>query len=153
MGNPLATVYRPSAKQQTLFKATAYTAFALFSTALNLGTQQTVVVALANRTSAVLPASILCGTAVGFVSKYVLDKYFIFFDQSETVVDETRKVALYGAFSVLTTAIFWGSEVGAFYAFGTASAKYAGAILGLAAGYVLKFKLDQAYTFTGQRAR
>ena len=138
-------------KWRTVFFAATYTAFALFSTALNLGSQQIVGKMLAGRISEVLPASILCGTVAGFAAKYLLDKNFIFFDRSETHGAEARKFSLYAAFSVFTTLIFWGSEIGAYYVFGTTAAKYVGAALGLAVGYVIKFKLDRYYTFTDQR--
>ncbi len=129
----------------------AYAAFAVFSTLLNLVVQQIAVMSLTGRVSGVLPSSILIGTVAGFGAKYLLDKHFIFFDRSKTCGDETRKVALYGVFGVLTTAIFWSSEVGAFHVFGTVKAKYAGAAMGLAVGYATKFLLDQRYTFTGAR--
>ena len=128
-----------------------YVLFALLSTAMNLGTQQIAVMALTGLVGPVLPLSILCGTAAGFVSKYLLDKNFIFFDQSRDGIDETRKVMLYGFFSVFTTALFWGAEIGFLRVFGTAEAKYTGAVVGLALGYALKFVLDRRFTFTGSR--
>lgn len=129
--------------------AALYALFALLSVALNLGVQQIVVVALAGRPGAALPLSMLCGTGAGFVSKYLLDKRFIFFDVSSGHRDEARKVTLYGVFGVFTTAMFWGTEAGFLWLFGTVAAKYAGAVLGLGLGYGLKFALDRRYTFTG----
>ena len=125
-----------------------YGLFALLSTAMNLGAQQMAVVLLAGRVSDVLHASLLCGTAAGFASKYLLDKRFVFFDRSVRRRDEARKVVLYAAFSVATTVIFWGSELGFDWAFGTPAAKYAGAVIGLAIGYAAKFVLDRSFTFT-----
>ena len=133
----------------TARRVAAYAAFAAVSTTLNLVVQQIAVMSMTGRVTGVLPLSILVGTAAGFGAKYLLDKHFIFFDRSTTCRDETRKVVLYGVFGLLTTAIFWSGEVGAFYVFGTAEAKYAGAALGLAVGYATKFILDGRYTFTG----
>ncbi len=121
-----------------------YVLFALVATAANLLTQELVV-----RTSPVAPLalSILAGTAAGFVLKYWLDKRFVFNDAYEGRSSEARKVALYGAFSVLTTLVFWGFEVAFWAIWRTDLAKYSGAVLGLAVGYVAKFALDRAFVF------
>ena len=132
--------------------ALLYGLFALASTAVNLGTQQLATVALTGRSGTARALSMGCGTAAGFAAKYVLDKHFIFFDTSADRRDEARKVALYGAFGLATTALFWATEAGAFALFRTAEAKYAGAALGLTLGYALKFALDRRFTFTGARA-
>ncbi len=124
-----------------------YVAFALIATALNLTVQQLVMVALSGSTSYALPLSVLSGTAVGFTSKYLLDKHLVFFDKSHNRMDEIRKIALYGGFALFTTAIFWGAELGAFYLFGTVQAKFTGAVLGLTIGYTTKYLLDRRYTF------
>lgn len=131
--------------------AVLYVLFALLSTAVNLGTQQIAVMALTGRVGPVLPASLLAGTAAGFVAKYLLDKNFIFLDRSADGREEARKVVLYGFFSVFTTLLFWGTEIGFFRLFGSVEAKYAGAVLGLGLGYALKFLLDRRFTFTGAR--
>ena len=136
----------------TMRRMLLYGFFALLSTAMNLGAQQTAVVLLAGRVSDVLHASLLCGTAAGFASKYLLDKRFVFCDRSARRRDEARKVVLYGVFSVATTVIFWGCELGFLRAFGTPAAKYAGAVIGLAMGYAAKFVLDRRFTFTDAQA-
>ena len=125
-----------------------YGLFAFISTAINLGAQQIGIVMLEGRVSDVLHASLLCGTVMGFASKYLLDKHFVFCDRSTTRVDEVRKLVFYGVFSVVTTVIFWGCELGFNRAFGTPTAKYAGAVIGLAIGYAAKFALDRRFTFT-----
>src|SRR3712207_7623660 len=61
--------------------------------------------------------------------KYVLDKYWIFYDDYSTPQREARKVLLYGVLSVLTTCIFWGFEVAFWRIWGTDFAKYSGAVL------------------------
>ena len=129
-----------------------YGLFALLSTAMNLAAQQISAVALSGRVSDVLHASLLCGTVAGFASKYLLDKRFVFRDRSQRHRDEARKLLFSGVFSVATTVIFWGCELGFFRAFGTPTAKYAGAVIGLAIGYAAKFTLDRRFTFTDPRA-
>ncbi len=125
-----------------------YGLFALLSTAMNLGAQQIALALLVGRVTDVLHPSLLCGTVAGFASKYLLDKRFIFRDRSARRRDEARKLVFYGVFSVATTVIFWGCELGFYQTFGTPEAKYAGAVIGLAVGYAAKFVLDRRFTFT-----
>ena len=134
----------PDATRQLLL----YGLFALLSTATNLGAQQIAVMLLVGRVADVLHPSLLCGTVAGFASKYMLDKRFVFRDRSARRRDEARKLVFYGLFSVATTVIFWGCEIGFYRAFATPEAKYAGAVIGLAVGYAAKFVLDRRFTFT-----
>lgn len=94
-----------------------------------------------------LALSILAGTGVGFVVKYLLDKHWIFFDGYHGPGKEARKIFLYGAFSVAMTLVFWAFEVGFLALWETSFAKYAGAVIGLALGNFLKYRLDRAFTF------
>ncbi|MDQ3560230.1 MAG: GtrA family protein [Pseudomonadota bacterium] len=126
-----------------------YVLFAIVSTLANLLTQEMVV---QNAPTAKLTLSILAGTVGGFAVKYVLDKYWIFYDAYTTPRHEAKKVLLYGLFSVATTCIFWGFEVTFWMVFKTDFAKYAGAVLGLAIGYAAKYSLDRAYVFRERRA-
>ncbi len=126
-----------------------YLAFAVLATLTNLAAQELVI-----RIAPVAPLalSILAGTAAGFVLKYVLDKRWVFEDRSSSHAQEIRKVTLYGAFSVLTTLVFWSFEVAFWALWRTDVAKYAGAVLGLAVGYAAKFALDRTFVFTGRPA-
>ncbi len=126
-----------------------YVLFAGLSMMANLLTQEAVF-----RTApvAALPLAILAGTAAGFVMKYVLDKKWVFSDRYTTHRDELRKVSLYGVFSGFTTLIFWAFEVAFWAIWGTDFAKYAGAVLGLAIGYTVKYHLDRTFVFKEQTA-
>lgn len=126
-----------------------YVAFAVVSGAMNLLTQ-----AVVYRFAPVQPlaVSILAGTAIGFVVKYVLDKRWIFFDDYRGVKQEMSKVVLYGLFSVAMTFVFWGFEVAFLMIGGTDTAKYSGGAIGLAIGYYLKYLLDRRFTFN-EKAR
>ena len=126
-----------------------YVLFAVVSTVANLLTQE-IVFQLAPTLR--LGLSILAGTIVGFGVKYILDKRWIFYDAYTTHTDEVRKVALYGAFSVVTTMIFWGAEVTFWMLWETRTAKYTGAVLGLAIGYAAKYWLDREFVFRERRA-
>jgi putative flippase GtrA len=95
--------------------------------------------------------SALFGTAAGFLLKYVLDKYWIFFDAYDDHVVELRKIVIYGLFSVLTTAMFLAIELSAWHIFRSSLAKYAGAALGLGVGYRTKYFLDKRFVFADSR--
>jgi putative flippase GtrA len=101
---------------------------------------------------AALALSILAGTAAGFAVKYVLDKNWIFYDDYTTHRDEVRKVTLYGLFGVAATLVFWGFEVSFWAIWRSDLAKYAGAVIGLAIGYGIKFALDRRFVFRGRSA-
>ena len=124
-----------------------YLVFAGVATVANLAAQE-----LFLRMSGSLAVAILAGTAAGFATKYVLDKKWVFSDRYTTHRQELRKVTLYGAFSVVTTLVFWLFEVAFWMAWRTDFAKYTGAVLGLAVGYAIKFVLDRTFVFRVGRA-
>ena len=126
-----------------------YVLFAVVATLANLATQE-VVIRLAP--IAPLAVSIAAGTVAGFVLKYALDKKWVFDDSYDGHREELQKVTLYGAFSVLTTLVFWGFEVAFWTVWGTDAAKYTGAVIGLTIGYVAKFALDRTFVFRERRA-
>lgn len=123
-----------------------YGLFAVIATAANLGTQR-LVLALGTDTL-FYAAAVIAGTGVGLVIKYVLDKRWIFFDTGTGLKQHGQKFGLYTAMGLITTAIFWGSET-AFWYFGRTDAlRELGAVLGLAVGYVVKYRLDRRFVFT-----
>src|SRR4051812_8848275 len=126
-----------------------YVLFAIIATAMNLAAQEIVyrVTPVAR-----LPLSILVGTVAGFLTKYVLDKKWIFDDGYSSHRDEMRKISLYGAFSVATTLVFWGFEAMFWVTWRTDLARYAGAVLGLAIGYAAKYSLDRTFVFRARVA-
>jgi len=121
-----------------------YVLFAVLATLVNLVTQEATI-----RFAPIAPlsSSIILGTAAGFILKYWLDKRWVFDDGYSNHRQELQKITLYGAFSVLTTLVFWGFEVAFWMIWQTDLAKYAGAVLGLAIGYVAKFLLDRTFVF------
>ncbi|RFA12298.1 hypothetical protein B7R22_15945 [Subtercola boreus] len=127
-----------------------YVLFAAISTVTNLGSQF-VTQALYTGPFA-LVASVIVGTGVGVVTKYLLDKRFIFRFEVKSMKHQARTLGLYTVMSGITTLIFWGFEFGALLVFGTDAAKYTGAVIGLAIGYVIKYYLDKNITFRADRA-
>lgn len=137
-----AMATRPALSGRAIF--IRYVLFAVVAGLANLATQELVVRAAPH---APIMASVLAGTIIGFVLKYLLDKRFVFLDGYDGHVEEVRKVAVYGAFSVATTLVFWAVELAFWYGFGTSAAKYTGAVIGLALGNYAKYRLDRRFVF------
>ena len=91
--------------------------------------------------------AVLIGTFVGLIVKFVLDKAFIFNESLDSPGEDIKKFILYSLNGVLTTTIFWVSELTFFWVFATTFAREAGAVLGLTIGYYYKYRLDRKYVF------
>ena len=130
--------------------AIKYALFAVFATCLNIFAQY---LSLSFYEGiADLYVAMFFGTSVGLVSKYILDKKYIFYHRPKSKIDDVGKFVGYTLTGVLTTGIFWGFEIGFDVFFEAESAKYMGAIIGLSIGYVLKFFLDKKYIFDKRTA-
>jgi putative flippase GtrA len=125
-----------------------YSLFALIATAINLGTQWLVL--LIQNNDLWLLLALFAGTATGLVAKYILDKRWIFYYQTSGAKDDAQRFTLYTVMGLLTTAIFWGMELGFHYLIGSEQAKYIGGALGLSIGYYIKYQLDKRFVFTQQ---
>ena len=125
-----------------------YAAFAAVATALNVAAQYVSSTLYTGRYE--LYAAMAMGTLVGLVAKYVLDRRWIFHDRPTSPRGHAVKFTLYSLTGVLTTFIFWGTEL-AFAAMSDALwLRYAGAVLGLAVGYTAKYRLDRRFVFRSQ---
>lgn len=126
--------------------ALRYTVFAVIATAVNIATQD---VATTLYTGAfALWVGIFAGTGTGLVTKYLLDRRWIFMDAPGDLADHSRKFSLYSLMGVMTTVIFWGTE----WLFDHLSGgdefwRYTGACVGLAIGYMTKYRLDRRFVF------
>jgi len=125
--------------------AIIYTVLALIAMATNIGSQELVVRAYHGPFQVAL--SVFFGTGVGLVVKYLLDKMFIFRFRPRDKLHEVQTFGLYAVTGVVTTAIFWGCEFGFEAAFQTKDMRYLGGVIGLAIGYVTKYRLDKRYVF------
>lgn len=125
-----------------------YAAFAAVAILVNLAVQRGALALWPE----LLPAMV-AGTAAGLIVKYMLDKHWIFFDGAKGLAQHGRKFILYSAMGVVTTVIFWGSETGAWYIWGSVFAREAGAVVGLTVGYLVKFLLDRRFVFTDAQLR
>lgn len=123
-----------------------YASFAALATLANLATQRLVL--SFGDTELIFAIAVGTGTLVGLVIKYILDKRWIFFDVEQGVKSHGRKFSLYTAMGVVTTAIFWGTETAFWLVWKTDLMRELGAVLGLAVGYTVKYRLDRRYVFT-----
>lgn len=121
-----------------------YAIFAVVAVVVNLAVQRGVLAM-----SFGLLAALAAGTAAGLVVKYLLDKAWIFDDRAAGLAAHGRRFTLYTLMGVATTAIFWGVESAAWVIWRTDAAREAGAVLGLAIGYAVKYRLDRRFVFHG----
>jgi hypothetical protein len=126
-----------------------YTLFAIIATIANIGSQDIMTRLYQGRFDITL--SIMVGTAVGLLVKYVLDKKYIFKYRVANLAHDTRTFILYTAMGIITTLIFWAFEFGFEYLFETKALRYLGGIIGLGIGYLVKYQLDRRFVFSGVR--
>ena len=127
--------------------ASYYILFSILATVANIGTQDLVVRLYTG--SFQLIGSVIFGTGVGLVVKYMLDKRYIFQFCTQSIAHDTQTFALYTAMGLATTAIFLSFEFGFHYLFDTKEMRYVGGVIGLAIGYLVKYHLDKRFVFRG----
>jgi hypothetical protein len=125
--------------------AVKYSLLAAAATGCNLGTQ--LLVDRLYHGSLAVYLSLFVGTSVGLVVKYLLDKNLIFYDSTRGFARSGWQFVRYALTGVLTTAIFWGFELGAYHAFHSQLGRYLGGAVGLAVGYWMKYQLDKRLVF------
>jgi len=122
-----------------------YAIFALIATAANIGAQDLVTRTYSGAFD--IFASVVVGTGVGLFVKYILDKRYIFRFRARSVAHDTQTFALYIVTGFATTVVFWGFEFGFHHIFETKEMRYLGGVIGLAIGYLTKYRLDKRYVF------
>ena len=125
--------------------AIRYAAFAVFATMLNLLFQFLSLQVYTGMAS--LYVAMSAGTLAGLVVKYILDKKFIFYHKPASKKSDATNFFFYSLTGVFTTFIFWGTEILFDAMLETEIAKYVGAVIGLAIGYVIKYYLDKTFVF------
>lgn len=125
-----------------------YAIFALIATIANISAQD-IVIRTYSGTFDIL-ASVVVGTGVGLVVKYILDKRYIFRFRARSVAHDTQTFALYTVIGLATTVVFWGFEFGFYHIFETKEMRYLGGIIGLTIGYLTKYHLDKRYVFRAE---
>ncbi|MBD9675658.1 GtrA family protein [Pseudomonas sp. PDM18] len=127
-----------------------YTILALIATAANIGSQDIVVRSYNGPYSILL--SVMIGTGVGLVVKYILDKRYIFGFRAQSAAHDGQTFILYTIMGLATTVIFWGFEFTFQHLFQSDGMRYLGGAIGLAIGYVTKYHLDKRYVFRMETA-
>jgi putative flippase GtrA len=122
-----------------------YIILALIATMANIVAQDVVMRFYFGAFNVVL--SMLTGTATGLIIKYILDKRFIFFFHTCDLGHDARTFGLYATMGLMTTAIFWTTELTFDYLFRNDEMRYLGGVIGLAIGYLTKYQLDKRYVF------
>ncbi|MDF2182985.1 GtrA family protein [Neptuniibacter sp. CAU 1671] len=125
--------------------ATSYALFALIAIAANILAQDISLRLYQGLGSVML--SILVGTAIGLALKYWLDKRFIFAFATQSLKHEGSTFMLYSLMGVLTTLIFWGTELAFEWIFQDQLMRYLGGVIGLTLGYLIKYQLDKRFVF------
>jgi len=130
--------------------ALRYAFFAALSTGTNIGVQRLTGIFTSGSYS--IYVQMLAGTAAGVVVKYYLDKRYIFYYRAHTRRHEAYTFVLYTSLSVVTTLVFWITELLFHRFFEFNGSEYIGALIGLTLGYSLKYRLDKRFVFTGGNA-
>lgn len=123
-----------------------YSLFAIIAIAANVLSQEFALLFYAGDHE--LLVALPVGTAVGLVVKFILDRKYIFSADTVPLSKDGRQFIAYTTTGVLTTLLFWGAEIAFELLFQSREARYAGAILGLSCGYILKYQLDRRFVFT-----
>ena len=122
-----------------------YTFFAIIATFLNLITQRFII--SFSQSNLFYLIAIFCGTLVGLLIKFFLDKKWIFFDKTSGLILQSRKFSKYSLMGILPTLIFWSTETIFWFLWNTENMREIGASIGLAIGYIIKYKLDKRFVF------
>jgi putative flippase GtrA len=125
--------------------AIVYAILAFIATVANIVAQDLVTRGY-NGASGIL-FSVIAGTGAGLVVKYLLDKRYIFRFRARDAMHDGRTFILYSVMGLATTVIFWGFEFGFDHFFETKEMRYVGGVIGLAIGYLVKYRLDKHFVF------
>lgn len=139
----------------------AYAFFAAIAIGVNLGAQYLTITAMnaipLGTTIIQVPflfagpwnmlIGMLVGTITGLLVKYILDKKYIFAYEPKDLKDDSTAFFLYSVMGLVTTAIFYGTQLLFFKVFGTQTMFYVGGALGLGMGYWVKYELDKRFVF------
>ena len=125
----------------------SYIAFALIAAAINIGSQWLCLREYGGPLALTLAMGV--GTGSGLVTKYLLDKRWIFRDSGGGVANHSRKFLLYALMGAGTTALFWLTEAVFDALSQDGQLRFVGAGIGLAIGYVAKYHLDRRFVFRG----
>lgn len=125
--------------------AIKYSFFAVISIGVNLSVQYYLNFIYTDKYQ--FYVSLLLGTLAGLIVKYVLDKKYIFYYAAANLKADFSKFIVYFLMGVVTTLVFWGTEMFFHFFIDFQNAKYLGGLLGLSVGYFIKYNLDKKFVF------
>ena len=117
-------------------KLILYALFAVLSIIANIGSQR-LFFALGDHFFSIVPlnimrfATLVVGTGVGFILKYILDRFYIFEADTQGVAEEGKQISLYASTALITTTIFWGTQLSFDFLWSYENSRYIGGVLGL----------------------
>ena len=122
-----------------------YILFCIVATLVNLLTQRIILGLIFLENNYFI--ALIFGTITGLITKYVLDKNYIFSDYDNSIKNNSKKFTFYTFNGIFTTVIFWGTESWFYFFYTTTFARELGAVIGLSVGYFFKYRLDKKYVF------
>ena len=122
-----------------------YVAFAIIVTIINLASQRAVLSFLSGNIGFFL--ALIFGTLVGVIVGYLLDKNWIFYDETKISQNYGKQFFLYAMTGAIHTPIFWITETLFWFIWMTDQMRELGAILGLLFAYTVKYFILKKYIF------
>lgn len=126
-------------------KILLYIYFAFFASIINIFSQYLVFESYEG--AYIIYIAMFVGTSLGLISKYIMDKMYIFKYSISNLYDYSKNFSAYVLTGIFTTLIFWSFEYLFYILFNNEIAIYLGAIIGLSIGYTVKYKLDKNFVF------
>ena len=122
-----------------------YICFCIIATLANLSVQRYIIEMNIEKNGFLIAIGL--GTIIGLLVKYALDKRWIFFDTINTFRHHQKTLVLFSITGIVTTLIFWCTEIFFWLTFNTHLMREVGAIIGLTIGYFIKYFLDKKFVF------
>ena len=122
-----------------------YVAFAIIVTMINLASQRAVLSFLSGNIGFFL--ALFFGTLIGVIVGYLLDKNWIFYDETKISQNYGKQFFLYAMTGAIHTPIFWITETLFWFIWMTDQMRELGAILGLLFAYTVKYFILKKYIF------
>ncbi len=91
--------------------------------------------------------ALFCGTAMGWIVKYTLDKHYVFKHETHSRVQLAGNMATHASTGVIFTLVFWTIETLFLLFVDIPGAMYLGAIVGLSLSYLLRYQVDRLIVF------
>ncbi len=92
--------------------------------------------------------AIFAGTFVELISKYLLDKCWIFYYSTIVPYNNGKKFGLYSLMGIVMTLVFLIFMIVFWLIWSSNIMREIGVILGLIIGYAIKFQLDSKFVFS-----